>query len=208
MINLDKLLIRSAEYEKLMSQYLAIPPSIASPKNHASRIMCSVAFEHSESIKILLATGNFTSAIGLLRLQFEALVRAHWFHFAATEIQINKHLADLTNESENRASRMPMLTEMLEKMEGKAPDNALHPLLEFKQYSWQPLSSYIHGGIHAINRHSKGYPVKLLEQTLRNSNGLNGTTAYFWSHLTGQPQKPKEVMESFKEFKDCLPMDR
>ncbi|WP_240778434.1 DUF6988 family protein [Shewanella polaris] len=208
MMNLDSLLIRSAEYEKLMSQYLAIPPAVASPKNHASRIMCSVAFEHSESIKILLATGNFTSAIGLLRLQFEALVRAHWFHFSATEIQINKHLADLTNESANRASKIPMLTEMLEKMEGKAPENALLPLLEFKQYSWKPLSSYIHGGIHAINRHSKGYPIELIEQVLRNSNGLNGTTAYFWSQLTGQANKPKEVMKSFNEFRDCLPSDR
>ena len=208
MMSLDKLLIRSAEYEKLMSQYLAIPPAIVSPKNHASKIMCSVAFEHSESIKILLATGNFTSAIGLLRLQFEALVRAHWFHFSATEVQINTHLADLTNENAHRASKIPMLTEMMDKMAGKAPENALLPLLEFKEYSWKPLSSYVHGGIHAINRHSKGYPIQLLELVLRNSNGLNGTTAYFWSHLTGLPQIPKEIMASFEVFRDCLPADR
>ncbi|MCG9747562.1 hypothetical protein [Shewanella sp. Isolate8] len=205
---MDALLLRSAEFEKLMTEYLTIPPAIASKKSQAARIMCSVAFEHSESIKILLATGNFTSATGLLRLQFEALVRAHWFHFAATDIQIEKHLEELTYKSATKNSKAPMLSEMLQKMEGKAPKNALDPLLEFKQFSWKPLSSYVHGGIHAINRHSQGYPIQLLELVLRNSNGLNGVTAYFWSHLTGQPHRPKEVMELFKEFRNCLPPDR
>ena len=205
---MDKLLLRSAEYEAHIASYLSYPASHDSPKTRASRIMCSVAFEHAESIKILLATGNFTSAIGLLRLQFESLVRAHWFYFAATDIAIEKQLAELSNETAKRANTIPMLNEMLQKMEGKAPENALAPLLEFKEYSWKPLSSFIHGGIHAINRHSKGYPLPLLDLLLRNSNGLNGTTAYFWTQLTGQPHLSKEVFKSFSDFRDCLPSDR
>lgn len=46
--------------------------------------MCSVSFEHAESAKILLASGNFTSALGLVRLQYEALVRALWLRYAAS----------------------------------------------------------------------------------------------------------------------------
>ena len=42
--------------------------------------------------------------------------------------------------------------------EAKAPKNSIDPILEFKEYSWKPLSGYVHGGLHAIERHSKGYP--------------------------------------------------
>ena len=37
-----------------------------------SRIMCGIAFEHAESIKILIASENFTSALGLFQLQYES----------------------------------------------------------------------------------------------------------------------------------------
>ena len=98
-----------------------------------------------------------------------------------------------------------MLSEMLRKMEGKAPKNALDPLLEFREYSWEPLSSYIHGGIHAIDRHSKGYPVALLEQTLKASNGVNGMTGYFLAILTGNSGLSKDFHKSFFDYQDCLP---
>ncbi|WP_412034982.1 DUF6988 family protein, partial [Vibrio sp. 1403] len=48
--------------------------------------MCSVSLEHAESLKILLATRNFTSALGLLRLQFESLVRGMWVLYAASDV--------------------------------------------------------------------------------------------------------------------------
>ena len=162
-----------------------------------SHIMCSVAIEHAESAKILLASGNFTSSLGVVRLQFEALVRALWFFYVASDLSVEKFSADLNVETEKKAQKMPMLSEMLKKMEGKAPRNALEPLLEFKEYSWKPLSSFVHGGIHAINRHSKGYPVALLEQTLKASNGVNGMTGYFLAILTGNSKLAKEFHNSF-----------
>ncbi len=62
--------------------------------------MCSVAFEHAESTKILIASGNFTSATGLVRLQFEALVRAMWLLYAASDASVSKLMCELTHESE------------------------------------------------------------------------------------------------------------
>jgi len=122
---------------------------------------------------MLVAAGNFTSAIGLVRLQYDAFVRAMWLLYAASETGVSKLLDDLSHESEKRADRLPMLSEMLEKLEGKAPKEALDMLLEFKEYSWKPLGSYIHGGLHAVNRHSKGYPLPLLTQVLKISNGVS-----------------------------------
>lgn len=166
--------------------------------------MCSVSLEHAESFKILLASRNFTSAIGLLRLQFESLVRGMWIFYAASDTALSKLTAELNEDSQKRANNLPMLSEMVTQLEKKAPKNAIDPILEFKEYSWKPLSSYVHGGLHAIDRHSKGYPVQILEQALKASNGVNGLVAVFGSILTGQPQLTKEVYKSFDKFSECF----
>ncbi|TVK99201.1 hypothetical protein AYI83_04855 [Shewanella algae] len=54
----------------------------------------------------------FTSALGLLRLQYEALVRAHWLVFAASDTQVEKLLAELTHESAKAGNSIPMVEEM------------------------------------------------------------------------------------------------
>ena len=205
---MNRLLARSAEYESLIMEIFALPPYQNTQRYELTRIICSVAMEHAESLKILLASGNFTSAVGLLRLQFEALVRAIWVFYAASETSVEKLSSDLTAATANTNEKLPMLSEMLQKLEGKAPSNALTPLLEFKEYSWKPLSSFIHGGVHAVNRHSKGYPAAVLEQALRASNGVNGMTGYFLAILTGCAQVSKAFHASFTEFADCLPPPR
>jgi hypothetical protein len=66
-----------------------------------------VAFEHAESAKILLTSGNFTSALGLVRLQYEAFVRAMWLFFAASDLEVSKLLSELTHDSSKRAQNFP-----------------------------------------------------------------------------------------------------
>lgn len=166
--------------------------------------MCSVALEHAESFKILLASRNFTSAIGLLRLQFECLVRGMWVLYAATDIAVGKLTAELNEDNQKRADCLPGLTDMVKRLEVKAPKNAIDPIIEFKQYSWKPLSGYVHGGLHAIDRHSKGYPIEILKQALKASNGVNGMVAVLGAILSGQATLTKDVYQSFKEFSDCF----
>ncbi|HDY7676836.1 TPA: hypothetical protein RQJ96_004324 [Vibrio vulnificus] len=168
--------------------------------------MCSVSLEHAESLKILLATRNFTSALGLLRLQFESLVRGMWVLYAASDIAVSKLTAELNEENQRRANNLPMLSEMISQLEKKAPKNAVDPILEFKEYSWKPLSSYVHGGLHVVDRHSKGYPIAMIEQVLKASNGVNGLVAVFGSILTGQTNLTQEVYKSFETYADCFQM--
>ena len=101
---------------------------------------------------MLIASGNFTSAIGLLRLQYEAFTRSIWMFYGASDVAVSKLMTELTAESARKSQKLPMLGEMLKKLEGKAPQVVLDQLLEFSEYSWKPLSSYIHGGIHAVQR--------------------------------------------------------
>tara|TARA_R110001583_G_scaffold124150_4_gene275613 strand:+ start:767 stop:1351 length:585 start_codon:yes stop_codon:yes gene_type:complete len=186
-------------------EFFALAPFDDSERIMASKVMCSIAFEHAESAKILISAGNLTSATGLVRLQYEALVRAMWLLYAASDTAVSKLTSDLTQETADRANRLPMLSEMLEKLQGKAPKEPVDMLLEFKQYSWKPLSSFIHGGIHAIHRHSKGYPLPLLEQMVRISNGVSVMVGMLLVILHGGGEQRGKMPRIQKEFADCLP---
>jgi len=54
-------------------------------------------------------------------------------------------LVDLNKATAKQASKIPMLSRMLEEIEKKAPHAPMAHLNEFKHYSWQPLSSFVHG---------------------------------------------------------------
>ncbi|GLQ71229.1 hypothetical protein GCM10007932_05890 [Vibrio penaeicida] len=133
-------------------------------------------------------------------------MRGMWVLYAASDIAVSKLTAELNTESQRRANNLPMLSEMISQLQKKAPKNAIDPILEFKEYSWKPLSSYVHGGLHAVNRHSKGYPVAMLEQVLKASNGVNGLVAVFGSILTGQTTLTRDVYKSFDKYADCFQM--
>jgi len=202
---LNNQLALSAELENNLIEFLALNFSVNVARVNGSRILSSVVYEHSESVKILISTGNLTSATGLVRLQYEALVRAIWLLYAASDVAVDKLMAELTNESAQKANKLPMLSEMLTKLEGKAPIEAMDALNEFKEYSWKALSSYVHGGIHAISRHSKGYPVEQLIQLLKISNGLLIMAGMLLVILSGDPKQKGKIPSIQMKFKDCLP---
>jgi uncharacterized protein DUF6988 len=193
------------ELEKSLFEVINMDKLENFPRKESSRILCIVSFEHSESLKMLIASGNFTSAIGLLRLQYEAFTRAIWLFYTASDLAVSKLMSELTAESARKTQKLPMLSKMLETLEGKAPQVVLDQLLEFREYSWKPLSSYIHGGIHAIQRHSKGYPLPLLKQTIKASNGVSLMAAMFLIIIANDISKKGVLPKIQKEFKDCLP---
>ncbi len=154
---------------------------------------------------MLISSGNFTSAIGLLRLQYEAIVRAMWLFYAASDIAVSKLTAELNQATAQKSQRIPMLGEMLDQLEGNAPKVALDQLLEFRDFSWKPLSSYIHGGIHVVQRHSKGYPVGLLTQAIKASNGVSIMAAMLLVVISNDISSIAKIPMIQKEFLDCLP---
>jgi hypothetical protein len=94
---------------------------------------------------------------------------------------------------------------MLKKLDGKAPKVALDQLLEFKEYHWKPLSSYIHGGIHAVNRQSVGYPLTLLQQILKASNGLSIMVGMLLIIISADRTQSGKIPKLQFEYIDCLP---
>ena len=167
--------------------------------------MCGITFEHAESAKMLTNSGNYTSSIALVRLQYEALVRAMWVFYSASDIAVSKLICELTQESASKANKLPMLSEMLEKLEGKAPQMALDMLNEFKEYSWKPLCSFIHSGIYAVSHQNKGYPKHLLHQLVKISNGVSIMVGMLLVILANDINQRGKIPALQKQFENCLP---
>ena len=202
---MNQLLARSAEFEARVTDFLGLPLFDDSNRLRAVRSVASLGFEHAQSLKYLTAAGLCTSASALLRVQYESLVRAIWMHHCATDQDVELILAQLTRETAKQASKIPMLSRMLDEIEAKAPHVPVAGLREFKHYSWKPLSSYVHGGIHAVNRHGRGFPVELALLQIWHSNGLLGLAGNLLLIIAGVPAEAGIMGKIYKEFADCLP---
>jgi hypothetical protein len=200
-----ELLKRSSELAVVLEEFIHLPPYSISVRIVSSHTLCGVSFEHAESVRILTGSGNFTSSLGVLRMQYEALVKAFWTLYAASDEAVDKLQVELTYSSAKSADKVPTLAEMLAALSGKAPPQAIYPLLEFKDYSWKPLSSYIHGGIHATQRHRTGYPETLLCQATMSSNGLLIMAAMMLVILSGDSRQTGKIRTLQERFADCLP---
>lgn len=204
--SLQQLLARSNELDRALTGLLEASYPDERLRIRTARTLCTVSFEHGDSARSLIALGNFTSAMALIRLQYEALVRGMWIHYGgATEEWVAKLAADLTDESARRANSLPSLKEMLDSLNGRCDEVALSMLLEFKEYSWRPLSSFVHGGIHALHRKDRGYPVVLLEQAVRHSNGVAGMVGMLVVLLSANPALKGVIPSIQHEFADCCP---
>lgn len=100
-----------------------------------------------------MSIGNCTSAISLLRLQFDALTRSVWLLWGVFEKKVERIMQDLSVDTANADNGLPSHAEMIKQTDGKAPAEATRILSEFRDVTWKASSSYVHGGIHTMKRH-------------------------------------------------------
>lgn len=203
---MDQLLSRSAELEQKLESFFGAPLCNTSKRLEGCKVLTSLGFEHAMSLKHLVAAGLHSSAAALLRVQFESLVRAMWILYVATEAEAELMVSELTDVNAKKASKIPMLAKMLDDIEMKAPHAPVTHLKEFKYYSWKPLSSFVHGGIHAVSRHGQGFPMELVLTMIRHSNGLLGMAGNLLLIIAGVPAEAGTMTKLYSEFEDCLPL--
>jgi hypothetical protein len=206
---LERMLHRSDALHARVLSLLGDAPFDGSPRGEAAFGMCFLALEHATALRTLMALRQPTSAVSLLRLQFEALVRALWVIYAASDTAVAKLLAPLTQESAQAAKNLPSVSEMMEqlgKRVGQGVPVAAHEMLvQFKDVSWQAMNSFVHGGIHPLRRSIEGFPVGLALQVLRNTNGLVTMTGMTLAILTCDEAIATPMSKIQPEFADCLP---
>ena len=164
-----------------------------------------IALEHADGVLNLAAAELAPSAAALLRVQFEALTRAMWLLYAATDADIETLQAPLSVETQSAAKKLPMLVEMLKALEKVAPRTAIRPLLQFKELSAGPMNSFVHSGIHPLQRQRQGFPSLLLDQVVRSSNGLNTMCGMLIAVLAGDKTRVARMADIQRRFEDVLP---
>lgn len=205
MVDIKRIIERSIELEAVLVPLLDIGLFDDTDRLAVTRTVCSISLEYANSSRLLIEAGNFTSAIGLMRLQYEAIVRAVWLLYAASDTAVSKLAVELTPESEQKASNMPILSVMLKQVNDKAPKQATQMLNEFKGVSGKAMNSFVHCGIHAVNRHDSGYPVHLIIQILQNSNALSIMCGMLLGILSGDKSASSRISRVQIGFNDCLP---
>jgi hypothetical protein len=94
---MDELLEKSETLSSEFSRIFDFGRFDESKRITASWIMCSVSLEHSVGLRQLMIMGNYTTtAICVMRSQYEALTRAMWLFYSASEQKINNTMGTLS----------------------------------------------------------------------------------------------------------------
>jgi hypothetical protein len=159
----------------------------------------------SRAARSTLAVGAPTSAAALLRLPFEALLRAAWCMYAASQPKLDKLTQALDAEAETAAKNMAGLADMLEAVRKKAPPGLAQPLNERHLSSRRALNSFVHTGIHALHQSRHAFPTELSGEIVRLSNGLLHLTYRLLGVLTGPQSLTDGITQTWLSFADSLP---
>lgn len=180
--------------------------AIETVQNELAASACHLCIEHASVVREAFIIDAPNSASGLLRMQYEALLRAAWLIFVATPAHIGKLSPDLTPEAEFAAKNLRRSGDMLAKVLEVAPPGLTMHLAEFNQYSRHALNSYVHSGIHPLSRIRDGFPEKMVLTLLRFSNGFMDIAYQLLAMFTGSQRRMDRVTHLYERFIDCCPM--
>ena len=205
---LQALLHRSDELSERIFDIL--DPETYRPADPSSRLeaaigLALVSMEHGTALQALVGLGLMPSAFALKRSQFETVTRSVWMMWAAKDSDVYRIQAPLTLDSEKDASKLAGVSKMLAEIAAHAPSGPAQMLAQFKETSLDSLNSYVHGGIHVLARQATGYPLQLVEQVVRNSNGLQTMAGMLLAMFGTSPDAARAMSKIQPQFADCLP---
>jgi hypothetical protein len=161
--------------------------------------------QHATALRLALAADLGASAIGLLRMQYEAVLRAVWALFAADAADVAALAAPLTPGTLKAAKSLGLAAELLTAIErSEAPQDLKRTLREFRTSSWDVLNSYIHAGIHPLRR-ADGNAEHELVMALKMSNGLAAITCALMVIGGQRPKRQSDINVACVSYPDCLP---
>jgi hypothetical protein len=203
---LKTLLLRSDALQEQLAQVLyGVKPSDPSVLE-SIWTMVVVVHEHAASLRMLIQTGMGNSALSLMRVLFDAVVRQMWAGYCATPEQLKRLNGVMSHESLQSSLGLPMTNEMLAHLQREGPP-ALHRLLnEFKVQSSKPLNSVVHTGLHALQIAKSGLPLTIASQVVKQSNNLLHMSAYQVALFTQCLDTYESVNAVTSDFKDCFQM--
>ncbi len=201
--NFATILKRSNELHATVMHEVYLVNHESSIRSVLTKSLSGISFEHANSIMHLMAVNNYTTAVSLLRLQYEAITRAMWTHFAAKESFLAKYAAP--SDIKKLPPDFPTITVMIEQISNGPVKGPGEMLRSFKEVTWSGMNSFVHNGFLPIERFLNGYPEGLLIQIVESSNALNIMVAMVLARMSGELALVSLVKQLQLDYKDCLP---
>lgn len=167
---LARMLIACGELDTDMAELLERGWSTSTQRQAICLAYCKAALEHAVSQRVLLGDGLHGTALSLIRLHFETVIRAAWVLYGAKEDWLGKFsgpvpLGDLTEPQMG-----PPIPAMLDAIEVVVPEAARE--LRRINETVKVMHSFVHGGVHLVVHALRGYPTEKLVAVLQNRNLL------------------------------------
>lgn len=206
------LLARSQDFsDALLADVSEAAGSASTHRIEAALAAAQLAFEHAMGLRLLLQVPLSSSAVVLLRAQYESLLRAAWLAYAATDDQVDKMSASLTPAGAAAAKNAHGAGEMLQALERALEANAglrglVLPLRELREASWAAMNGFAHSGLHALARTREGFPEQLAVDVVKTSNGMVHMAARLMARMLATGAAAQRVERRYLHFVDVLPM--
>lgn len=204
-LEIQKLIEDTKLFQNELFNYINNYEFETSPKNEMVLNIFDIVFEHSHAISLLINEGMFVTCMSVFRMQFDALVRQVWFLYVATDSQIEKLSTPLTNENFSALNNLvPSTKEMMDDLEKSAPEDLNAKLKQFKLQSTKALGSFVHTGMHAIEKKKRGFNVNIISSVLKQSNNLLNMAFFGLAFLENDEEFAYIAVNLHKRFPECF----
>jgi hypothetical protein len=159
----------------------------------------NLSLDHHRAFILLMRSGLHGSALALVRLVFEAMIRAHWIAKCATDAQVEE-------AAENDGFKFPKMDDMAKAVDEAFSDPNGEPLTFFQQAkrdAWKATNSYTHSGLLQLARQFRDGRIEASYPKEDLISGLNACTSsvlligYLVARITGQEAEAGEIEKLF-----------
>ncbi|MDP3821703.1 MAG: hypothetical protein Q8R33_09520 [Burkholderiales bacterium] len=167
--------------------------------------VCEVAMQHGTSQRLLLVAGLHLTAMALVRLHYESVVRALWMQVGAKEDWIQKFAGPIPEGQLSEPVLGPPVDAMLDRLAVVLPPWIASELRRLKDASWLPMNSYVHAGVRAAAHSMIALPPDKIGAVLKNANALAITNAQTYLLACNDPASAGRLSAIQTRHRGCLP---
>ena len=206
-MNYEQILLEQSEAFALQlgERIERMPERSDSHRALATTFVCELCIEHAYALRILFATGAQNAACAMLQVQYDAMVRAAWYAYAAADGEFDAML------DVNGPLRLPTTARMVHDRRDRLANEPglaglVEPLLAINDAFTEALDDFEHIGLNPLLRTGTGFPTDLFDTAVRSSNGI----MYLAFRLLARQGPPSDFIQgidgALAGFEDAMPM--